>query len=430
MKHPSESQDQAPNRPVVDAADRRPRASTLEPGPQALQRLLAGGETLKERSRDVTLAAGKIPGYPFENALQIREFHGYLQLAADTGAIKLEWQAYYENQQLARIRLLDARALAHFLDRDFLPDRIDAVFTALDRDHLAPWLQEALDLMRNKWQQGQMAFGLGIEDADRLHDVLRAASQLSTGLAAGDTLDYRQFGARYLGNSKRTKELVNNLAALLRWHTGLKDLKPQDLLRQFNLVPLQQPVLLTGPVQLSDGKQTLNIDVYPYIGVPESFLGSIEPAAAATYILTIENQSSFNEYTASISDGGIVIYTGGFPTSRLQRFYRHLTDAIAAPCYHWGDTDAYGFEILKTLQQIAPERIVTPHLMNPGSGTGARYSREQLAHLQRLLPVNAVTDGVISKLLAQGVGLQEQESQVARSPLDTGASAALSPGSD
>ena len=135
----------------------------------------------------------------------------------------------------------------------------------------------------------------------------------------------------------------------------------------------------------------------------------------AAYLLTIENLSSFNEYTQSIQDSGIVLYTGGFPTKAFQRFYKRVVEQARAPVYRWGDTDPHGFLILKTLQQQVPDISLHPHLMDQPDG--AAYSSFKLNELSRILPVNAQVDKLLSQLIDQGVGLVEQEEAEAVAPL-------------
>lgn len=374
-----------------------------------LNDLLSRGETARERVRDITLPASRVRGYPFRDAGALDTFHETLRLAEQAGAISLEWRRFYEHQELERIRMRDAPALASFLDRPFLPTRVAAAFDKLDTGGLPEWMGEALGALRGSWLMGSSKYGLKIEDAPKLPALLSAVRALGT-LSPETALDYRQFGARFLGDSKLTKVLAAPLAALFRQHLGVP-LETREILAQLNLVPLAQPVLLCGPLRLSDGPQSVDADIRPHIGIPSGFLHSLTLLRAPAYILTIENQSSFNEYTGSFVDDGIVIYTAGFPTRALQEFYRRLAGATEAPLFHWGDTDTGGFRILKCLQE-ATERPILPHLMD--GDHGAPYSRTQISDLKRITPINKHVDALIARLSGRGFGLVEQESMPAQ----------------
>ena len=382
-----------------------------------LLKLLNKGELRIDRSRDVTLPASRIPGYPFEDAGVSRDFHAFLKLAADAGTIVLEWKRHYEGEDLLRVRLIDPVKLASFLKRDFLPDRVTNIFSDIDTSGAPTWFGDALEQLRQKWLTGKSMYGLSVDDADKLHDIVTTVTALDN-LPADVTFDYRQFGARYLGNSKRTRELAAPVAALFREKLNLQGMKEKDILRQLNLVPLSHPVLIHGPLQLTDGRKIITTDIQPHIGVPSAFLAKFNYIRLGRYVLSIENLSSFNEYTENIHDGGIVIYTGGFPTKSLQMFYQRLVSTARTPVYHWGDTDPHGFLILKKLQEVAGDITsisVRPHLMDVADGDA--YSDNHISTLERLLPINPHVDALITTLIEKRTGLVEQELISASSPL-------------
>lgn len=382
-----------------------------------LLNLLNRGELQIDRNRDVTLPASRISDYPFEDALVSRDFHAFMELAADAGPIALEWKRHYEGVELLRVRLLDPSALASFLKCDFLPDRVANIFSNIDTSSAPTWACDALEQLRQKWLIGRSMYGLSVDDADKLHDIVTTVTALDN-LPANVTFDYRQFGARFLGNSKRTRELATPVAALFREKLNLQGMKEKDILSQLNLVPLSHPVLIHGPLELPYGRKIITTDIHPYIGVPYVFLSEFKYIRPAQYVLSIENLSSFIEFTENIDDGGVVIYTGGFPTRSLQVFYQRLVSTASTPVYHWGDTDPHGFLILKTMQEVAGDInsiSVMPHLMDVTDGD--TYSDSQLLTLKRLLPINPHVDVLIKTLIEQRTGLVEQESIEAASPL-------------
>ena len=384
---------------------------------KVLLELLNKGELQIGRSRDVTLPASRIPDYPFEDAHVSRDFHAFIKLAADAGPIALEWKRHYEGVELLRVRLLDPPALASFLERDFLPDRVANIFSDIDTSNAPTWVCGVLEQLRQKWLTGKSMYGLSVDDADKLHDIVTTVTVLDN-LPADVTFDYRQFGARYLGNSKRTRELAAPVTALFREKLNLLGMREKDILRQLNLVPLSHPVLIHGPLELTNGRKIITTDIQPYIGVPSEFLAEFNYIRLAHYVLSVENLSSFNEYTENIHDGGVVIYMGGFPTRSLQVFYQRLVSTANTPVYHWGDTDPYGFLILKKLQEVARDITsisVIPHLMDATDGDA--YSDNQLSTLKRLLPINPLVDALVRTLIEKRTGLVEQESIPAASPL-------------
>ena len=289
---------------------------------------------------------------------------------------------------------------------EYLPDRVDRLFETLSIDGLPDWCIACLLPSRLSWRKGKSAYGMSLDESDRLVPLLLAVRVLADG-PLPVTLDYRQFGARYLGDSKATKTIERPLAALFRQHWDAKAYSDRDIMQELNVVPLAHPVLMRGPLLVGDEPSAVSVQVSPYLGVPASWLDHVSATGTAAYVLTIENLSSFNEYTQSIQDSGVVLYTGGFPTKAFQRFYKQVVEQARAPVYHWGDTDPHGFLILKTLQQQIPGICLHPHLMDQSDG--ADYSNVKLKELSRIVPVNAQVDELLSQLIDRGVGLVEQE---------------------
>jgi len=374
----------------------------------ALRNLLKRGSIKNDRVRDIILSAKKIKGYPFENVDTITEFHASLFLAEKEDAIQIEWRKHFENEQIERIRLLDAEQLAAYLGITYRPTEIEHIFKSIETKELPSWLSDAADMIQDNWLKGKKAFGLDLRDANKLTDLIAAAKAIGDGLPETEPLDYRQFGARHLNNSKRTKELENVIASLYRWHLNIDTWKPTEVLAQLNLVPIKQPILLRGPIKFKSDNVSLNCEFSPYIGIPVDCIDSLTIDHPPQYVMTIENQSSFNEYTRNIKDDAVIIYTAGFPTKAIQYLFSKITSKLNedTPCYHWGDTDPHGFMIVKTLQSHS-RLMIRPHLMDAKGGE--RYTSAQLKSLQSIMPVNKFIDKEIQNKMIHKLGLIEQE---------------------
>ncbi len=383
---------------------------------QVLRKLLDLSQSNPNRVRDVTLPVSRIQDYPFRNATLSREFHLELQLAEEAGVISVKWRRHYEHEELVQIRLLSQQKLVGFLGETPLRDRVDATLDGIDLTGAPDWLVDAMKKLEVNWLKNQRAFGLSVDDGQKLPDVIRAITALME--LGGETLDWRQFGARYLNDSKRLSSISGPVCAILKAQFCLENLSNSDILRQFNLEKLAHPVLIHGPFSVGDENQTVDASIYPYIGIPVCLLKNIRLYRTPTYLLTIENLSSFNEYVNSIDDGGIVLYTAGYPVRALQNFYSSLVEqSKLTKVFHWGDTDPDGFLILKTLQQNLGEIPVHPHQMEPEPGEGIGFTKTQLKKMRDMLPISPTVDTVLKKLVERGAGLTEQESNIPFSPL-------------
>ena len=380
-----------------------------------LKKALLRSETSLNRTGDLTLPLAGEKGYPYTNNETLISFHAYLSLAGDSGAIGLEWIPHYEGEHLQRIRLLDQSLLANFLGVDLLSTKVAKSFEDISEIKVPRWFSTFLSDIHEKWISGKKAHKLKPADTQSLIDVITAVNAIES-LDSSIVLDYRQFGARHLAHSKKLKEISSPLSSIYREHLDLDGLPDKDLLSNLNLVPLSHPVFISGPLVLGDRKYTVNANVRPYVGVPYELLDSIEMIRDPEYIITIENLSSFNEYTQNINENSVIIYSAGYPTRSLQKFYARLVELLPnSPLFHWGDTDPHGFQILKTFQRRVPGRIVNPHLMNMDSGS--EYSKSDLTSLESLIPVNPAVDDILSSLLITKKGFYEQEVLPAQSPL-------------
>ena len=384
-----------------------------------LGQLVRKAETQPERKRDVLLkrqdfAMDMQDTYPFRSAEVNWDFHAYLKTVEDKKLVSLEWEKHYHERSLERIRLHDAKGVARLLDYEYLPDKLARIEAGLQRPPEGHWLNAVIDEIFDAWRHGKGKKGLTIKQATRL-DILVEAVLAIEAMPESGILDYRQFGARHLGNSKALLPIVSPLAHIYRSKMGTPELKPEDILAELNLVKMAHPVLITGPLKFRSGRQEVRTDVMPYLGIPGDNLGEFSVFNSPDYILTIENWSSFIEYVSSVEENAIVLYTGGYPTGCFQRFYQLLISKISSPVFHWGDSDPHGFQILKTLQNLAGEKTVRPHEMEIQNG--GTFSDKQLGHIERLIPVNPPTDKILSIYLDKGEGLAEQETQTARSPV-------------
>ncbi|MES9990204.1 MAG: Wadjet anti-phage system protein JetD domain-containing protein [Candidatus Thiodiazotropha endolucinida] len=384
-----------------------------------LKQLVKKAETQPERKRDVLLKRQDFSmdpqdPYPFRSADVLRDFHAYLSTAEQKKLISLEWEKHYIGTSLERIRLHDAKGVAGLLNYEYLPDKLVQIEAGIQRPPDGHWLNAVVDEILDAWRHGKRRYGLKIEQAIRLNILVNAVLAIEA-LPESRILDYRQFGARQLGDSKALLPIVSTLGQIYRNRLDKPELSYEDVLAELNLVKMVHPVLITGPLSFRAGSQVINSAVRPYLGVPGDLLGEFSVFNSPSYLLTIENLSSFLEYTSTIEDDAIVLYTGGYPTRRFQRFYQTLLSRISAPVFHWGDSDPHGFQILKTLQKIAGEKTVLPHEMEIQNGDP--FSEEQLRHIERLIPVNPPTDAILSIYLDKGEGIAEQETQTARSPI-------------
>jgi len=393
---------------------------------KALKKLFALGDKLAqgERSSSLLLNNRSFPDYNKIKDAEVKiSMHGALENAERFGAIKIDWVRGYEGTQVERLRLLDVALLASFLGVKTLISRINDA-----KDFLSPyentfpeWLRDYYSHVFEAWKNGRKPCGFTPEHTDAMRDLGLLIIYLEEGK---NELDMRTVSVRLFKDSKYIENtLLGKLVSIYKAHLNKVYATEEEILAEISLAKYAWPVFLSGSIKvISNEGDSLSCSIKPYVGVPPDAIHSIKVIGDVRYILSIENFSSFNTYTRRISDGGIIIYTNGFPNKSLASFYKDLLFEVDSkvPVYHWGDIDVGGFRILAKMQEYAStyKMIVHPHLMSPlESHEGALFTQSQISDLLKIDTINSDCSKIISALKSGLFPKVEQESVLAVSPL-------------
>lgn len=294
------------------------------------------------------------------------ELHAFLRNAEHFGSITLTWGRFTKSHLLERITLLDGPQLATFLELPLASVQADTAGKVL-RSELSgdqPWIGALLDEMLDLWHIGKPAQGLRVEQVQETRELLRALEAVCAGKQEG--CDMRTFSARHVGGSKAVEKMKSRFARIWQRQFGGDDLDPDELYESLGISKFPHPLLFKGAITIVSGDEPFNCTkVRPYIGFPPQAIDKLEFIKIPSYVLTVENLASFNRYAAEVSDNGLVIYTGGFPSPSKARLFKMLDAELpeAVEFYHWGDLDLGGLRIVVRLQSFI-RRKVRPHLMN------------------------------------------------------------------
>lgn len=213
----------------------------------------------------------------------------------------------------------------------------------------------------------------------------------------------RYASARLTGDSKRLEVMRPRLEAALRVIGNDEELG----LESFGILRVPRTVTLHGPllVELPEGRLDLSLLRQPFsLGGMDIERAVLRPTT--TRCLTVENESVFLELARRRPDALLVLTS--FAGEATRRFFAKLPPEIE--CWHFGDADPAGFEILRDLRERCgrPFRPVGMEF-RPG---GPRLTRQELAQIERLLASAALQDvrGPLEAMRASGEkGSYEQE---------------------
>jgi hypothetical protein len=338
-------------------------------------------------------------------------FQRMMHDAATAGAIEIRRGDRSRDSPIKFISLKDAAGLYRFLNREPAPvSARKSVNRAVSGLTLDPALEMALDEVLSRWSVGRKYRGLGCEQADEL----RTALQLAQALYRGEhkELDYRTFSRRQVGRSKALEELEGAVVQLLVCANACPSgLRPRDALDAIGLKRFRAPMLVSGPVSLNE--MDLRGLKEPFLGLPADSGRKLRLTEAPSYVLTVENQSSFERHAVEINSrlDALIIFTGGFPSKPVQEAIRNLTSDLPPEIriFHWSDLDAAGLKILEVMGELIP--AIRPHLMSP-----ADYGLPE--HVAFAGEIAEFTRDTAAALLRCSADLLEQEELDPRSPLE------------
>jgi hypothetical protein len=213
------------------------------------------------------------------------------------------------------------------------------------------------------------------------------------------------------GNSKRLEELQPRLEASL---SGITDEAITSFV-DLGILPNERSIWLHGPLKLilPDGEVNLGLLRGP-TRLSLSDLICAKVVTEAQRFLTVENQAMFHEL-CKLRSGAILASSGsegGFAHSAIIHFLGQVPSEIE--CWHFGDSDAKGFEILANLRERSGRRIGPLHMGYRPDPTSARLTKDDLNSINRMCASKFLIDSEKEELKSMRKcgkkGLFEQES--------------------
>lgn len=293
------------------------------------------------------------------------DLHARLVAAEAEGAIGLEWGKGANRHNIDAVVLRDLDRLYRFLGRMPLRLRAEAGAVAL-RDRLAGQSQPlaaVLDRLFDGWRVGRnLVRDLSPDDPDAVVKVFKAADALL--LRSMEGLDLRSFSRRTTGDSKFVERAKARIVDVLRQAEAVPDyLDADEILAVHGISKYPQPCLLAGALTY----RNVTLPAEPFLGIAPEMIDGVGLASPPCWILTIENLASFNRQVREAADGGVVIYTGGFPSDAALRLILKIAGMAGCPIFHWGDIDGGGIKIAYRLEAALARigRRLALHLMSP-----------------------------------------------------------------
>jgi hypothetical protein len=325
-----------------------------------------------EKGGGTTRPIASIDNDGFATVDQRDTFDEALEQLERRGGIDLVRNGRGSDRVVTGARLRDAWLLYEQVARQPAVQQVDEALVELRKRHIETHeVVQTLDAAASAWSRGVSFMGVAKNDVRTLGHVIGLAQAVharSSDVTAAE-LDFRTFSRLSVGDSKALERNVRAVSSAISRLFGpdhlAPELEPEEFLGTVGIRRLPQPVLIRGPVTISGQP----LPEMPFVGIPAESVDLVQLAREADYVISIENYTSFVRYVreVALSDNGLVIFSGGFPSRPTLNAIARLAEAAKAPTYHWGDMDAGGVRIFHHVERRLADVGVElrPHMMSP-----------------------------------------------------------------
>lgn len=153
--------------------------------------------------------------------------------------------------------------------------------------------------------------------------------------------------------------MMRRVCAILSPDQFANQVEPNEILKELHILrnPASVWVRGHGRILFQNGDAlTLSAYTTPF-AMTRSLVEGIQTVETKA-LLTIENLTTFNDYTPSREE--LVVFTSGYANSLVVRFLQRVHRACPLQyTRHFGDIDAYGFDILRNLSHRVGTRFAS-----------------------------------------------------------------------
>lgn len=344
------------------------------------------GTAMRKQSISLTVDKKLFPEYFDLTSMAFEDVNEQMESLASAGLVTLSWQQKKTDGILRKISLnTDTEPLSKsylFVSRKPRKEKEDAVRAILsDYSNVFPaftlWAEGSLDAHKNIKKY------IDIDHPRQLERALYLAKQIRENK---EDIFLRRFSIRVFHDSKIAEHEIGSAVAILSDFPDdeegerLRGLAPDEVLEEYNIYRNPSWVMIKGcgaPLSLPMGVGISNedIDRIPW-----------DTTSVPKRILTIENLTSFHQWTVTERSPDLVIYLGGYANRARRQMLVKLHEVYPSAVYaHFGDIDAGGFRIWKNLCISTGLPIETFQMDEKTYLTYLKYGRALTEHDRKAL---------------------------------------------
>lgn len=297
----------------------------------------------------------------FESVREFELLKAKLTVLIEAGALKPHFGKHARRKEIEKVSLLDPTPIYSMLGRKPSAILADEAIQTI-RIHAQDWEASVLDEIEDAWRRNKPWQTIKRDTAEALLPIQRLSQGLHAGKHGGR--DQRSFAAKEGDNSKLLETKRGLIASYMFAGQAAPLERLESLLNDEGSRKIALPITMSGPISLNGEALSSQLD---YHAIPFHQIDALKVSDDIEYVLTIENMTSFHRHALEINlatRNGLVLYTGGQPSTAFKEFYRQLVTRFdpKVPFYHWSDIDVGGLEITNTLLGLNPNLRL--HLMD------------------------------------------------------------------
>lgn len=237
--------------------------------------------------------------------------------------------------------------------------------------------------LANAAQQGQSIVPFSFNNQDSAAELLGILKGVLNW--QGPTL-LRVASCALCGDSKQLERMAPRLGQALDQLTGGQCTNLADM----GLTETPRSVLLHGPLQIHTATGVVDLGPLKEASriAAADIEGAIALATSATRCLSVENETTFHQL-ARLQSGVLLIHTS-YPGSGVLQLFERLPAALE--CWHFGDTDPAGFDILRDLRARVARPIQPLHMDFRENEDSPSLSPQEIRLIERLLASPQLAD--------------------------------------
>lgn len=388
--------------------------------------LLYAGKNKKSQSISAPVSKKTFPEYFDMSALQFDVIHQQLEQLESKGIVRLVWKNkkrghILEKCELVTERAEDAYRLLHRKPKHEKEQKILEICDAYqgkakETDHFLEWI-------RKRIKEGESVQRYA--DLDQPQELSRLCELTLRILKNPSECFLRQFSVRHFHDSKTAESTVKKAVHVISEFSGdgkYEEMTEEEILAEYNIYQNPSWLMMKGSVkfqkQHGDVLTEVALNVFDGgIGISNQDIETIfwNPDTPIGTVLTVENLTSFHQWSEGKEAPALCIYLGGYHNHVKRVFLQKIYKAYPhAEYYHFGDIDCGGFRIWKDLCLKTGIPFQTLHMDMAAYDQYRAWGRQLTEQDRRTLnamvkdPFFYKQTELFKKMLEQGIKVEQE----------------------